>query len=72
MVHRDTGKPRGSGFVTFETATEADAALRELNGTELQGRQIKVDNMKPRGERSYNDRGGRGGDGPSGRGTVKR
>ena len=40
---RDTGRSRGFGFVTFEDDESADKAVAALNGTELDGRTIKVD-----------------------------
>ena len=40
---RDTGRSRGFGFVTFEDDESADKAVAALNGTDLDGRAIKVD-----------------------------
>lgn len=40
---RDTGRSRGFGFVTFEDDEAADKAIAALNGTELDGRTIRVD-----------------------------
>jgi cold-inducible RNA-binding protein len=40
---RDTGRSRGFGFVTFEDDDAADKAVAALNGTELDGRTIRVD-----------------------------
>jgi cold-inducible RNA-binding protein len=40
---RDTGRSRGFGFVTFEDDDAADKAIAALNGTELDGRTIRVD-----------------------------
>lgn len=40
---RDTGRSRGFGFVTFEDDDSADNAVAALNGTELDGRTIRVD-----------------------------
>ena len=40
---RDTGRSRGFGFVTFEDEEAADKAVAALNGTELDGRTIRVD-----------------------------
>ena len=40
---RDTGRSRGFGFVTFDDDDAADKAVAALNGTELDGRTIKVD-----------------------------
>lgn len=43
IADRDTGRSRGFGFVTFAEDEAADTALAALNGTELDGRTIKVD-----------------------------
>ncbi len=43
ITDRDTGRSRGFGFVTFEDDEAADAAMAALNGTELDGRTIRVD-----------------------------
>jgi RNA recognition motif-containing protein len=40
---RDTGRSRGFGFVTFENDESADKAVAALNGTQLDGRAIRVD-----------------------------
>jgi len=43
ITDRDTGRSRGFGFVTFEDDEAADKAVAALNGTELDGRTIRVD-----------------------------
>jgi len=53
---RYTGEPRGFGFVEMAEKSEADAAIAGLNGKEIQGRALKVNEAKPR-----NDRAGSGG-----------
>jgi RNA recognition motif-containing protein len=55
---RNTGRSRGFGFVTFEDDEAADKAIAALNGTELDGRTIRVDVAQAK-QRS--DRGGGGG-----------
>ena len=47
---RDTGRSKGFGFVEMGTQEEASAAISSLNGTELDGRQLKVNESidKPR------------------------
>jgi RNA recognition motif-containing protein len=60
VADRDTGRSRGFGFVTFDDDEAADKAVAALNGTELDGRTIKVDVAKPR-ERNGGGGGGRGG-----------
>ena len=43
ITDRDTGRSRGFGFVTFDDDEAADKAVAALNGTELDGRTIRVD-----------------------------
>ena len=59
---RDTGRSRGFGFVTFEDDEAADKAIAALNGTELDGRTIRVDVAQAK-QRSGGGGGGRGGGG---------
>ncbi len=47
VTDRDTGRSHGFGFVEMATAEEAKAAVGALNGTELDGRSIKVELAKP-------------------------
>ena len=55
-----TGRSKGFGFVEMSTETEAQAAIDDLNGTELKGRNLKVGKARPRtGGRT--DRGKHGG-----------
>jgi RNA recognition motif-containing protein len=49
---RDTGRARGFGFVEMSNQAEARAAIAGLNGTELQGRTLTVNEAKPREDRS--------------------
>ena len=44
---RETGRPRGFGFVEMDNA-EADAAIKALNNSEMGGRMIKVNQSEPR------------------------
>jgi cold-inducible RNA-binding protein len=53
---RDTGRSRGFAFVEMATAEEAAAAIEQFNGKEFGGRNLTVNEAKPRAER-----GGRGG-----------
>lgn len=57
---RNTGRSKGFGFVEMETVEEAEKAIGELNGTMLDGREIKVAEAQPRREqpRSPDRRGG--------------
>lgn len=58
---RETGRPRGFAFVTFSTDTESKLAAEKMNGTDLDGRQLTVNEAKPKeemggggGTRTYN------------------
>jgi RNA recognition motif-containing protein len=55
---RETGRSRGFAFVEMSSAEEANAAIAALNGKEVDGRSLKVNEAKPR-----EDRGGSGGGG---------
>jgi len=65
MMDRDSGRPRGFGFVTMSTPEEAEAAINALNGKSIDGRALTVNVAKPREERSG---GGGGGGRREGRG----
>lgn len=54
-----TGQSKGFGFVEMPNNSEADAAIKGLNETPLKGRNIRVNQAKPRGDRP--SRGGGGG-----------
>ncbi len=45
---RETGRPRGFGFVTMGSTQAMDTAIRVVNGTEVDGRTLKVNEAKPR------------------------
>jgi cold-inducible RNA-binding protein len=62
VTDRDTGRSRGFGFVEMATAEEAGAAVTRLDGTELDGRRIRVEIAKPSEARDGRPRqgGGRG------------
>lgn len=66
---RDTGQPRGFGFVEMANAEEGDRAIAGLNGTSVGGRTITVNEARPRAERGGGGGGGgRGFGGGGGRG----
>ena len=48
ITDRDTGRPRGFGFVTMPNDDEAKAAIQALDGKELDGRTLKVNEARPR------------------------
>ncbi|HWD18850.1 MAG TPA: RNA-binding protein [Verrucomicrobiae bacterium] len=60
MMDRDTGRPRGFGFVTMSNEAEAAAAVAALNGKTVDGRALTVNIARPREERPPGG-GGRGG-----------
>ena len=67
---RETGRPRGFGFTEMSRATEAQAAIEALNGRELDGRTLNVNEARERtgGGGGGGGRGGRGGGGGGGYG----
>ena len=48
---RDTGQSKGFGFVEMPTQSEGEEAIKQLNGSELGGRNIKVNEARPRPDR---------------------
>ena len=58
VMDRDTGRSKGFGFVEMSTAEEAQSAIDALDGVELDGRAMRVNEAKPREDRP---RGGGGG-----------
>ena len=75
---RDTGRSRGFGFVTFDAPADAQKAIAEMDGREIDGRAVRVNQAedKPRrsggggggGRGGYGGGGGGGGGGRGGRG----
>jgi len=63
---RDTGRSRGFGFVEMSSKEEGEAAIAQLNGKEINGRAINVNEAKPRENRGGG--GGRGFGGGANRG----
>jgi RNA recognition motif-containing protein len=51
IVDRDTGQSKGFGFVEMSDGAAAEAAIKALNGTPLNGRNLKVNQAKPREQR---------------------
>lgn len=66
ITDRDTGRSRGFGFVEMSSSSEAQTAIAELNGKELQGRTLTIDEARER-TGGGGGGGGRGGRGSSGR-----
>jgi RNA recognition motif-containing protein len=78
---RDTGQPRGFAFVEMTNANEATSAINGLNGTQLNGRALNVNEARPREERGAGggnrfggggNRGGGGGNRGGGGGFGRR
>jgi len=53
---RETGRSRGFGFIEMSTAEEAKAAITALDGKEVDGRNLKVNEAKPREDRGGGSR----------------
>jgi RNA recognition motif-containing protein len=69
MTDRDTGRSRGFGFVEMANAEDGEKAIAALNGSQLGGRTLNVNEARPKVERTGGggkDRGGRGGGGGGG------
>ena len=68
LKDRDSGRPRGFAFVSMETVEEMNTAIEALNGEEFMGRNLAVNEARPREERGgggggFGDRRGGGGGG---------
>lgn len=61
---RDTGRSKGFAFVEMPQDDQAQAAMQELNGASMQGRNLTVNEAKPREPRRNHGGGGRGPRGP--------
>ena len=69
ITDRETGRSRGFGFVTFADGAAADNAIQEMDGRELAGRTVNVNEARERAPRGGGGGGGgRGGGGGYGRG----
>jgi RNA recognition motif-containing protein len=60
ITDRDTGRSKGFGFVVMEEG-DADKAIEQLNGSQLGGRNLTVNEARPMVKRDFGDRGGGGG-----------
>ncbi len=65
---RETGRSRGFGFVEMSSQAEGENAIAQLNGKEVDGRELKVNEAKPQESRGGGGGGGRGGYGGGGGG----
>ncbi|MEC4687492.1 MAG: RNA-binding protein [Nitrospirota bacterium] len=70
ITDRMTGRSRGFGFVEMSSQSEAEEAIQKMNGTDLEGRSLTVNEAKPQQERSGGG-GGRGGGGGGGGGRDR-
>ena len=61
MVDRDSGRPRGFGFVEMGSDSEAQAAIEALDGVDLDGRNLRVNEARERQGGGGGRRGGGGG-----------
>jgi RNA recognition motif-containing protein len=67
MTDRDTGRSRGFGFVEMTSAEDGEKAIAALNGSQIGGRTLNINEARPKAERGSGgggggrDRGGRGG-----------
>jgi RNA recognition motif-containing protein len=78
IMDRDTGRSKGFGFVEMGNDSEAQAAIADMNGKEVDGRSLTVNEARPKpeggggrgGRGGYGGGGGRGGYGGGGRGRY--
>jgi len=61
LTDRDTGRSRGFGFVEMANSEEGEKAIAGLNGSQVGGRTINVNEARPKTERAGEGRGERGG-----------
>jgi cold-inducible RNA-binding protein len=61
MTDRDTGRSRGFGFVEMANAEEGEKAIAAINGSQVGGRTLNVNEARPKAERPSGGGGGRGG-----------
>ena len=67
IMDRDTGRSKGFGFVEMSDVEQAQSAIDALNGTEVAGRTITVNEARPQTDRGGGGGGGRGFGGGGGR-----
>ena len=72
MLDRDTGRSRGFAFVEMATDEDAKAAIEAMDGAELDGRNLRVNEAQERAPRSGGGGGGGGGGGYGGGGRGGR
>ena len=72
VTDRDTGRATGFGFVEMTVAAEAERAIAGLNGKELDGRALNINEARPKEDRGGGGGGYRGNSGGGGGGRQKR
>src|ERR671937_704652 len=72
IMDRDTGRSKGFGFVEMGSDAEAQAAIAALNGSQVEGRALTVNEARPKPEGGGGGGGGRGGYGGGGGGRGGR
>ena len=60
VTDRDSGQPRGFGFVEMTKDAEGDRAINSINGRDVDGRALNVNEAKPKGDRGSRSFGGGG------------
>ena len=55
IIDRETGRSKGFGFVEMDDQAEAEAAIEALNGSDMSGRPIRVNEARPRTPRPHRD-----------------
>jgi RNA recognition motif-containing protein len=58
VMDRETGRPRGFAFAEFESEADAQSAIEQLDGMELDGRNLRVNEAQPRPQRGGGGGGG--------------
>jgi cold-inducible RNA-binding protein len=61
VTDRDTGQARGFAFVEMRDSSEGDRAISALNGADLDGRALNVNEARPKNDRGFGGGGGGGG-----------
>jgi len=58
VTDRDSGQPRGFGFIEMSVDSEGNAAINGLNGKDVDGRALNVNEARPKGDRAAGGGGG--------------
>ena len=67
IMDRDSGRSKGFGFVEMDNDAEGNAAIEALNGTDIKGRPVRINEARPRTDGGGGGGGGRGPRAPRGR-----